>query len=228
MEDITELKCVCSNCGHTIEFLPEAAGQIIECPKCKEKSRLPDASSLSPAQEDTLTPLAPPRLCPACGAQMAPYGSTCETCENKRRRNLRLVIGIVSAIVVLAIGCLFLRKYYSTARQPIASQPLHAVLPPPKVKTPKSMRDFKISNFWLESKRGSNLTVAAGDIENTSGNLYLHLKASADLLDAKGIKIGSVTDEINELLPDKTWRFIATVKDSRAKSVRFASVKEIP
>jgi hypothetical protein len=48
------------------------------------------------------------------------------------------------------------------------------------------------------------------------------------LLDAKGVKIGTVSDEINELRPDMTWHFLATVKDPRAKNARFASLKEIP
>lgn len=102
------------------------------------------------------------------------------------------------------------------------------VLQQPRVKIPKSMKDFKIAAFGLESKRGSDLILAAGDIQNTSANLYLHIKADADLLDARGVKIGTVSDEINELRPDMTWHFLATVKDPRAKSVRFASLKEIP
>jgi hypothetical protein len=89
------------------------------------------------------------------------------------------------------------------------------------------MKDFKIGAFGLESKRDSDVVVAAGDISNVSLNVYLHIKADADLLDARGVKIGAVSDEINGLPPDKTWRFIATVKDPRAKSVRFASLKEI-
>jgi hypothetical protein len=228
MEQITELKCACSSCGQVIEYPPEAAGQIVECPKCREKSRLPESSPSTLTKEESPQPTTPPRLCPVCDAPMAPYGSTCENCEILRRRKLNLIIGVVSAIVVLAVGWLFLKKFYSTRQAPPVSPPAHAILQQPRVKTPKSMKDFKISTFWLESKRGSDVVVAAGDIQNTSANLYLHLKANVDLLDAKGVKIGAVTDEINELLPDKTWRFIATVKDHRAKTARFAGVKEIP
>jgi len=102
------------------------------------------------------------------------------------------------------------------------------VLLQPRVKTPKSMNDFKVGPFWLESKRGSGVVLAVGDISNASLNAYLRIKANADLLDARGAKIGTASDEINELLPGKTWHFLATVKDSRTKSVRFANLKEIP
>lgn len=229
MEDITRLKCACGNCGETIEYPPQAAGQIVECPKCKEKSRLPVPCPTEPTENEAtnITPLAPPRLCPVCGANMAPYGATCETCESRRRRNLKLFIGLLAAVAVLGIGWLFLMRFYSPRRQPVAL-PAHVVLQPPRVKAPKSTNDFKISGFYLESKRGSSFITAVGDISNTSLNTYAHLKATVDLLDARGAKIGSVTDMINGLPPDRTWRFIATVKDPRAKSVRFANVKEIP
>jgi len=222
MENITELSCACGNCGQTIKYLPEAGGQIVECPRCKKKSCLP---ALSPFK---LAPplIPPPRSCPACGSQLNAYALSCEICENKRRRNLKLIIGVVSAVVVLGIGWLFLKRFYSP-RQPQLTHS-KALLPQPRVKTVKSVNDFKIGKFWLESKRGSDAVVAAGDIQNTSANLYLHLKADVDLLDDKGVKIGSVSDEINQLLPDKTWRVIAAVKDPRAKSARFASLKEIP
>jgi hypothetical protein len=228
MEHITEVKCACGNCGEIIDYRAEMAGQVIECPKCKEKSRLPEPSPLKLVDPEAPPPVAPPRLCPACGANMVPYGATCEVCETKRRRTLGLIVGVVSAVVVLGVGWLFLKKFYTTAPAQRSAAPANLALAQPRVKTPKSMKDFKISSFGLESKRGSDLVVAVGDIQNVSANLYLHMKAEADLLDAKGVKIGTVSDEVKELLPDKTWRFLVTVKDPRARSVRFASLKEIP
>lgn len=160
---------------------------------------------------------------------MAPYDSACAACEARRRRNLKLIVGIACAIGVLGVGCLVLKKFNTAPRRqrtaPKAA--VHAPLPQPKVKGPKSMNDFKISSFWLESKRGSDLVLAAGDIQNISANLYFHVRAQADLLDARGMKIGAVTNEVNELPPNATWRFLAIVKDARAKSVRFANLKEI-
>jgi predicted nucleic acid-binding Zn ribbon protein len=222
MENITELSCACGNCGQIIKYLPENGGQIVECPQCKKKSCLPALSSLK-----LTPPLIPPsKPCPVCGSDLNAYALTCETCENRRRRNLKLIIGVMSAVAVLGIGWLILKRFYSP-RQPQLTHS-KALLPQPWVKTVKSANDFKIGKFWLESKRGSDVVVAAGDIQNTSANLYLHLKADVDLLDDKGVKIGSVSDEISQLLPAKTWRVIAAVKDPRAKSARFASLREIP
>lgn len=90
------------------------------------------------------------------------------------------------------------------------------------------MKDFKVGLFWLEQKRGSDLMIAVGDIQNISANVYLHVKVDVDLLDAQGAKIGSVSEEARELLPDRTLHIVSMVKDPRAKSVRFAAIKEIP
>src|SRR5258706_15385240 len=45
LEEADHLKCACAGCGHVIEYLPAAAGQVVECPKCGEKSLLPPADA---------------------------------------------------------------------------------------------------------------------------------------------------------------------------------------
>ncbi len=228
MENNAELKCTCANCGALIEYHTDASGEVVECPNCHRKSRLPAQMPPNAVQPESLPqPLAPPRLCPACGEYMAPYGSTCDSCDSKRRRTLRLFVGILSAVAVLAVGWLFLKRFYNTASPPTPTYPAHATLAPPRVKTPKSMKDFRISAFSLEFQRGSTTVVAVADIQNASLNLYGHVRVEAELLDARGVKIGSVNAEVNELRPNATWRFIAQVKDPRAKSARFVSLKEI-
>ena len=172
-------------------------------------------------------PVAPPRLCPACGANMAPYGSTCSTCESNRRRTFGLVVGLVSAVVVLAVGWLFLKRFYTTSVPLHTAPPANTVLSQPRVKTPKSLTDFKVGKFSLEQKRGSDLVVAVGDLQNTSANVYQHLRLYVDLLDAHGVKVETVSSEVAELLPDKTWHFIYTVRNPQAKTARFATVKEM-
>jgi hypothetical protein len=230
MELVTNLQCACANCGVVIDYRSDQAGQIVECPRCKEKSRLPEPLPINSAQPEDLPeirPVAPPRLCPACGANMAPYGSTCSSCENNRRRTFGLIVGLVSAIVVLAVGWLFLKRFYSTSVPPRAAPPVNAVLSQPHTKTPKSPKDFKIGKFSLEQRRGSDLTIAVGDVQNTSANVYLHLRLYVDLLDAHGAKIETISSEVAELLPDKTWHFIYTVRNTQAKTARFATLKEM-
>ena len=90
------------------------------------------------------------------------------------------------------------------------------------------MKDFKIGKFTLEQKRGSDLVVAVGDIQNTSANrLPAPPRCMWTCSTPTAAKIDTVSDEVAELLPDKTWHFISPVKDPRAKSVRFASLKEM-
>ena len=230
MEPVMNLQCACGNCGAVIDYRSGASGQIVECPACKEKSLLPEPLPINSAQPEDLPeirPVAPPRLCPACGANMAPYGSTCSACESNRRRTFGLVVGLVSAVAVLAVGWLFLKRFYSTSTPPRTAQSVNAVLSPPRVKTPKSIKDFKIGKFSLEQKRGSDLVIAVGDLQNTSANVYQHLRLYVDLLDAHGVKVETVSSEVAELLPDKTWHFIYTVRNQQAKTARFDTVKEM-
>lgn len=228
MEPVTNLQCACGNCGAVINYRSDAAGQIVECPACKKKSRLPaDDPNAQASPEFDRPPVAPPRLCPACGANMAPYGSTCEVCESSRRRTLGLLIGIVAAVAVLGIGWLFLKKFYTTNVPRHTAPPANAVLPQPQVKTPKSMKDFKIGKFSLEQRRGSESVLAVGDIQNISANVYIRLRVYVDLLDAHGAKVETISSEVAELPPDRTWHFIYTVRNAQAKTARFATLKEM-
>ena len=52
MENIVHLKCTCGHCGGIIEYLSKAVGQIVECPHCREKSRLPEPELPNPTIPD--------------------------------------------------------------------------------------------------------------------------------------------------------------------------------
>src|SRR5262249_22849402 len=41
MKEPSQLKCSCAYCGQLIDYAVEEAGQVAECPGCKEKSVLP-------------------------------------------------------------------------------------------------------------------------------------------------------------------------------------------
>ncbi len=226
MENTTLSQCSCGHCGHIIDFPASEAGKVVECPKCKEKSQLPEAATQ--LTEETQEPSPAVRNCPACGVEVKSRDRSCLNCESIRKKKFRLVCSLVSAFVVLLVGVIWfcLRHSKPAEKEANLAQPGKVMLAQPQVKMPKTINDLKPGRFFLEQKRGSDLVMATGDIENTSGNVYHGLKVELDLLDATGAKIGTVNDLASELGPRQTWHFLARVTEPKAMSVRFASIKE--
>src|SRR5581483_10593630 len=112
MEIITFTKCSCSNCGHVIQYPAQNAGQVVECPKCKEKSQLPEPPPLIVLMPQG--PRAPStKKCPVCDATMAFHETACPACEGRRKARLRTVVGMASAVALLGLGWLSLRSFNS-------------------------------------------------------------------------------------------------------------------
>ncbi len=240
MELVTFYKCACANCGAEIEYLANQSGQVVVCPKCKEKSLLPEAPKL--ALIELHGPPTPEfRNCPDCGAQLQFWSRSCPSCEaaRKRKRLQLQIAAAVSGIVVLALTALVVRHFTKPA--PASDQIYLTVLPAtnlpsatdgqmileqPRPRLPKSTNDLRPSGFVLEKRRGSDLVMAVGDILNDSENLHTGLRADIDLLDRKGQKIGTVSDYSAQLGAHQSWHIIATVTETNALSVRFAGITE--
>ena len=227
MELTTYYKCACANCGEVIDYTSAQAGQVIACPKCKEQSRLPEPDKLM------LVGLSGPptpefKNCAVCGAQMPFFEPLCAPCEAARKRKLLLLWLTISAslLVLLAIGGWFLRQHIKARDAAAAAAAPRILLAQPRPQMPKSINDLRAVRFTLEKKRGSDLVLAVGDVENVSDNLHTHLQADVDLLDKTGAKIGTVSDYSTELGAHQTWHIVATVTQTNAMSVRFAGIKE--
>ena len=96
----------------------------------------------------------------------------------------------------------------------------------PVVPHGKSTNDLHIGQFWLEKSRGSDMSVAVGDILNESENLHENLKADMELLDRQGKRLGIVSDYSSQLGPHQSWHVLVAVEDTNAVTARFAGVKE--
>ncbi|HWY75318.1 MAG TPA: FxLYD domain-containing protein [Verrucomicrobiae bacterium] len=226
MEEAVHLKCACSNCGEVIEYLPKAAGQVVQCPKCKVRSNLPVPSAAEP---DELPPKPPP-TCPVCGSFLDLEDLTCPECGRRRRIKV-LALGVGSAVGLLAVSAAALMALNRPAKKPpVAPFPnppaAHMVLAQPAVHTPKSANDLRVGQFYLQQQRGNPMVLAVGEIQNISQNAHFHVKVFMDLLDAKGAKIGTVSDVNNLIRPGDRWQPLVKMTDSRVANVRFAGLKE--
>lgn len=229
MEITTYFKCSCANCGQIIEYLAREAGKIVECPKCKEKSQLPEPEKLLMLGVEG-PPLPKSKNCPLCGVEMKFLDTDCSNCEALRKKKLLRVCGLVSAATIVVLGAVLVCVRHSKPQEMKAAsdpvKPSIMILEQPQVSHPKSINDLKPGRFYLEQRRGSDLVMAVGDIENTSENIHSGLSVDVDLLDVSGAKIGTVTDYSVQLGPHQTWHFLVTVTNPKAKSVKIAAIKE--
>ena len=233
MEITTFCKCACATCGEVIEYLAEKGGQVVVCPKCKEKSVLPEPKKLVVMEKHG--PATPEfKTCFACGSQMQFWSRVCPACEAARQRRIfRNRILLCVGVVVLLAVVLFALQYHSQvaeARAKVAAVTIPSgsriLFEQPRPRQPKSTNDLHPGSFILERRRGSDLVLAVGDIVNNSENVHLRLRADLDLLDKTGAKIGSISDYATQLGPHQSWHFLATVTETNAYSVRFAGLKE--
>ncbi|HEX3799837.1 MAG TPA: FxLYD domain-containing protein [Verrucomicrobiae bacterium] len=244
---VTDNKCTCANCNAVIDYYTSQVGQIVECPACGEKSRLP-----APIQLIVLHPEGPPvpefRNCEICGSQMQFWSRHCALCEaarRRRRRNIQILIGS-AAIVILALAGLAVQRFAKPEPvQAVALPPAkpldltihaatniptatgsHMLIEQPRPRLPKSTNDFRPGIFVLEKRRGSDLVMAVGDLQNDSEYTRTSIRIDLDLLDKFGKRIGTVSDYFTQLGPHQSGHFLATVNDPLALSVRLAYISE--
>ncbi len=211
------------------EYQAKQAGQIVECPQCKQKSQLPEAEKLL-MLEIQGPPLPETKICPGCAATMKFLDTDCLHCQDLRRQRGRRALMVATACLVVLIGVIWLEvSHLRVETVPVAARTVAHVaapLPQPEVKMPKPVKDLKAGKFYLEQARGSDLVMAVGDIMNVSDNVYYRLRVDLDLLDANGTKIGTVNDYSTELAPNQTWHCLVRVNNPKAVSVRFVGIKE--
>jgi hypothetical protein len=199
-----QLKCACVHCDEFINYSFEEAGQIAECPNCKQKSLLP------PPPESANQGTRPPRV-------------------PSRTMSVRwVVIGAVGLLVAGALVVLPRLRHRDPTPAAADAQTLPTVLPEPTFKRPRSLNDLKIGSFSLEPLRGTDSRIVTGDIQNVSETLHRGVRVELEVRDAQGLKIGSLDAFINELAPHATWHVLARTSDPRAASVRVAGIKEEP
>ncbi|HZV33594.1 MAG TPA: FxLYD domain-containing protein [Verrucomicrobiae bacterium] len=226
MELSVEYKCACANCGHVIEYRDSEAGKTVQCPKCGEKSQLPEPEKLG-LLEMKGPPVPQFKNCEVCGSQMKFLDFFCPVCEARRKRGILFKrIGIAASAVFLAIaGATAYEKFKPKPVVP-PPPPAHMFIATAVPMAPRSTNDLQASHFILEKAHGDSFSTAVGDIKNISQNVHHRIRAEVDLLDKNGVKIGSVSDYFVDLGANQSWHFVANVNDTNAMSVRFAGIKE--
>ncbi|EEF62705.1 FxLYD domain-containing protein [Pedosphaera parvula] len=225
MEETRYQKCACENCGQTIQYTPNEAGQIIRCPRCNQESRLPGTPKELKVLEPRPLPPKALKKCRICYAEIDPETNKCPECsERRKQRRIKNVIFLIIVVFGLCILGAVARTVWQKRNTP--PPPPAGPLLQPEVRLPKSINDLKIGNFYIEQKRGSDFRTAVGTVENASLNVHFGIRVDLDLLDAQGTKVGSLNDVVKELGSHESWRFVAQVNDTNAVTVKVVSIKE--
>lgn len=222
MENPKWSKCTCVHCGHTINYRIDDDVSTVVCPKCEAKTLIPsrrDVESESPKSN----------ACPHRPASLLRNEGPCAECEaeakEKRQRTIITFTGVaLLSVAVLGVGAVLLWNLTRPAK------PVAAVLPQPlaqpPVKTPKSLDDLAAGRFAVQ-RDGTNMIVS-GDVHNLSEHLHRNVTAYLDVFDARGQKIGEVSNAIVELNPKSVWRVIARTGDTNVVSGRWNRFSEQP
>jgi hypothetical protein len=192
-------KCACQHCGGHIEFPTHGAGRTIACPHCGA------ATLLAPGQTAPLE---------IGGGRAA-------------RQRVFSVITIGAIVLVAAGGAAYwcLRNATAAAAKPAA--PVAVPVRPPKPAPPAdSWHGLKAGRVTLEKTGDGGLIYAVGTLRNETQRQRFGVKVELEVLDAHGNKIGSATDYIEVIEPDKEWKFKALVTDRTAREARLMRVTE--
>ncbi len=191
-------KTACEHCGGRIEVPLDAAGQSVQCPHCAQQTLVPQ-----------------------------PRASEAEVPQ--KSSGAWLWIGV--AVAVIVAGTFLFHTAGPQSSKPVALVTNAAIATDaattraePK---PKSSEDLKVSNVRLETPKGSGLRYALGTVKNDSEHQRFGIQIELGLFDKNGQPLpGKATDYLQMLEPGKEWKFRALVLDSKAASVKVASIKE--
>lgn len=221
MEKPLGLKCECANCGNPINYVPDQAGTILECPQCKAKVPVPDSPLVLSAQQ-SLQMTSPAKHVPA-RTEIPKLSSLGFQQEESTRLKRRTVAGAIAVLTILLMGLAVMfvwQRIRTPSLQPTASPPA-GLLPQPEVKKPRLFDDLRVGRFALATERGNPVRIITGDVQNISENFHLNLTIYLDVLDARGEKISEIRETILELAPKATWRVITRTENTNAISARF-------
>jgi hypothetical protein len=199
------LKGECQHCAGHIEFPAESIGTIVPCPHCGRETELR---------------LATPPVEPTVPRRVVVW-------------TLITILVLVAGLVAVIIGL----KYYQAQTERRREQAAAAaaarkaaevppVPPPPILEETIAKAGFHVSNITLEKTPGSSLVYAVGTVNNTTDRQRFGMRIEMDLFGADGQKLGTATDYQSVIEAQAQWKFKALVVDSKAVSVKLASLKE--
>jgi hypothetical protein len=160
--------------------------------------------------------------CPHCGKQT----KLVSTPAKSGRKNA-LVAGSILILFILAVAGALL--YWSKMRKPDVTVPNMTAQVVTNADIPDGftkLNDFTVSKITLEKTEGSGLVNAVGTVKNITTRQRFGVKIQLDLLDAQDNKIGSTSDYIEVLEPDKEWQFKALLADPKAVKAKLTNIEE--
>jgi predicted nucleic acid-binding Zn ribbon protein len=233
-----KLQCACANCGEVIAYARADIGSAVECPKCHEKSQLPEptpvfSNPIEPGafepEEELEAARKRVRFCGVCRAPIPEGQLDCGVCKLLRRARKRRIAILIFTLTTMTAVAVFDYKHQKRADNPGQLPDPKGPLPRPNVNAPISTNELNVISLTLRESRQLNeatVLLAVGDVKNDSDRSHFDLKLDLDLLDASGTKIDSLPVYMNNLVPHGNWHFAEMVTNTQVKRIRFAGLTE--
>ena len=194
------VKGECIQCAGHLEFPAHAAGEVIDCPHCGQRTKLVAAISVAT--------VAPVSRRPVFLAGL-----------------LLAILALASGLVVFVF---FYQPKPVIAPRPASAPPAANQLTTKSSPDEILTNEFSIAGVRLEQTAGSSLRYVTGEIRNLAARQRFGVKLQLGLLATNQVPVGKATDYDPVLEPHASWRFKALVMDSKTASARFASIGETP
>ena len=160
--------------------------------------------------------------CPHCGEQT----KLVSTPAKSGRKNA-VVAGLILILLILVAAGATL--YWSQRHKPDVPAPKMATQPVTNAPIPMAfvqLNEFKIGRITLKKSEDTGLVYAVGTVKNDTTRQRFGVKIELDLLDAQDNKIGSTSDYIEVLEPNKEWQFKALLTDPKAVEAKIINIEE--
>jgi hypothetical protein len=160
--------------------------------------------------------------CPHCGEQT----KLVSTAARSGRKNAVVAGLILTLLILVAAGATL---YWSQSHKPDVPAPKMATPPVTNAPIPMAfvqLNEFKIGRITLKKSEDSGLVYAVGTVKNDTTRQRFGVKIELDLLDAQDNKIGSTSDYIEVLEPNKEWQFKALLTNPKAVEAKIINIEE--
>jgi hypothetical protein len=236
----TYSKCACTNCGGHIEFPTQGAGATIPCPHCAWPTTLTLPQTAKPSRDLHGTPAVADAaqqsnrrqqifLLAVVGALL--FGAAAFCISRYAPNLIKPVMAAVSRALhpgqsswensLPSAANRTLPKGASAGQDTRGPAPPLVPAPPPD-----PWHGLTCGAIMLEKSKENGLVYAVGNLRNETGRQRFGVKVVLDLFDKKNRKVGSATDYIQWIDPNKEWKFKGLVTTRTAVRAVLASVAE--
>ena len=158
--------------------------------------------------------------CPHCGEQT----KLVSTSPNHARKTV-----FIAGSILILFSFAGILIYLSKNTKPDVPVPVNVAQAATKTVIPDDfiqLNDFNIGKIILKKTEGTALVYAVGIVKNETARQRFGVRIRLNLLDAQDNTLGSTSDYIEILEPNKQWQFKALLANPKAVRAKVINIEE--